>query len=796
MKKMNCFFLMMLFLLASGIYAQEIVGTGTLSIGIENTGQGVKVVSIKKHSTELLDTETFSTLFTMTVDNVFLTSLNGWDSVNVNNNGSRYSVILTNPTSTKLSKSLAVTVTINVDDVKSDWDISVTGLGNNTLNKVSFPYINIKATGNDNFLVPKYSGKIIKNPKRSSINYSLQYPRGWSATMQFCAYYNDNYGVYLGSHDNTAALKTIRVKKNIRNGLTYYNEIPIPNKSLPGNDWQMPGTFRLQVFEGDWFEAAQIYKKWVFSKADYGRYDDSRNRRQQAIGDIALWMYYGDYNNSDNLVEEKVLNFANDMGVPIGMHWYSWNNKPNNSGEPYYFPERPGMKSIISSLGNKGIRVMPYTCGQLYDKGNPNAATEGISWSTKNENKIPFLMGTQFYKVCPTQQPFQDIIVDANDQLVNRIGTKGIYVDMICASSPKECMDPAHNHTLGGGSFWRDGHVQMLKKIHSTVADSIFITAEGACDYLFDEVDGYLVDGWQTDNMVPAYQVVYGGKIQLFGIRGVYTYNTPSYYTKFTNAFVNGITPGRFNPNLFSDPNAQATARPFVKRLAKMRNKLKEFLAFGEMLKPLQIDRTNIDDITSTWTDYGKDIDVTVSALQSSFWKNREENKVAIIFANASMSETLNFNLDFDGNSHNIYGKLKVQKITSMSDNAIENEENSFSKSISIAPMEIVAYVIEPDSMLSDVQNRNIVNRYSLKQNYPNPFNPATQIDFSIPISGNTRLEVYNVLGQKVATLVNKELQAGSHSYRFNANNLPSGVYIYKLQSSSFSRVMKMMIIK
>ena len=90
----------------------------------------------------------------------------------------------------------------------------------------------------------------------------------------------------------------------------------------------------------------------------------------------------------------------------------------------------------------------------------------------------------------------------------------------------------------------------------------------------------------------------------------------------------------------------------------------------------------------------------------------------------------------------------------------------------------------------------SIPSEYTLSQNYPNPFNPTTEINFSIPASGNTTLAIYNVLGQKVATLVSKELTAGSYKYQFDASNLTSGIYFYKLQSNEYSQVRKMMLLK
>jgi hypothetical protein len=87
-------------------------------------------------------------------------------------------------------------------------------------------------------------------------------------------------------------------------------------------------------------------------------------------------------------------------------------------------------------------------------------------------------------------------------------------------------------------------------------------------------------------------------------------------------------------------------------------------------------------------------------------------------------------------------------------------------------------------------------NKFSLSQNYPNPFNPTTTITFNLAKSGYATLSVYNVLGQKVATLVSGNLNAGSHQINFNASNLSSGVYFYRLESDNNTSIKKMMLLK
>ncbi|MGA9119123.1 MAG: T9SS type A sorting domain-containing protein [Bacteroidota bacterium] len=85
---------------------------------------------------------------------------------------------------------------------------------------------------------------------------------------------------------------------------------------------------------------------------------------------------------------------------------------------------------------------------------------------------------------------------------------------------------------------------------------------------------------------------------------------------------------------------------------------------------------------------------------------------------------------------------------------------------------------------------------FALYPNYPNPFNPTTTIAFSVSQRGNVSLKVFNLLGQEVATLVNGALEPGQKSVQFNAGNLPSGVYFYRLQSNGGSLTRKMVLTK
>ena len=95
------------------------------------------------------------------------------------------------------------------------------------------------------------------------------------------------------------------------------------------------------------------------------------------------------------------------------------------------------------------------------------------------------------------------------------------------------------------------------------------------------------------------------------------------------------------------------------------------------------------------------------------------------------------------------------------------------------------------------VENENtLVTDYYLEQNYPNPFNPSTKINFGLKKAGEVEISVYNILGNKVATLVNGYNSAGKHSVLFNASTLSSGIYIYKIVTNEFTQSRKMLMLK
>jgi len=97
---------------------------------------------------------------------------------------------------------------------------------------------------------------------------------------------------------------------------------------------------------------------------------------------------------------------------------------------------------------------------------------------------------------------------------------------------------------------------------------------------------------------------------------------------------------------------------------------------------------------------------------------------------------------------------------------------------------------------ISDEIKLNVPNEFRLEQNYPNPFNPSTIIEYQLPANAFVVLKIFDVLGREVEILVNERQNAGNHSVQFNASNLLSGVYFYRLQAEEYFATKKLLLLK
>lgn len=115
-----------------------------------------------------------------------------------------------------------------------------------------------------------------------------------------------------------------------------------------------------------------------------------------------------------------------------------------------------------------------------------------------------------------------------------------------------------------------------------------------------------------------------------------------------------------------------------------------------------------------------------------------------------------------------------------------------------ITALALVRGVMDYMGIVTDIEEQNnfVPAQFELFQNYPNPFNPGTVISYRLPVSGFVSLKVFDLLGNEVEILVNEEKQAGEHHFNFNAKNIGSGVYFYRINVGEYNQTRKMLFLK
>ena len=112
-----------------------------------------------------------------------------------------------------------------------------------------------------------------------------------------------------------------------------------------------------------------------------------------------------------------------------------------------------------------------------------------------------------------------------------------------------------------------------------------------------------------------------------------------------------------------------------------------------------------------------------------------------------------------------------------------------------------VYYETEIGSPLKPNENEQTVvalipDKFAVPDNYPNPFNPSTTIRFNLPQEERVRIDIFNINGQLITTLVDKSYKPGFHAVKFDASHLASGIYLYRIQAGSFNEVRRMTLMK
>jgi len=205
--------------------------------------------------------------------------------------------------------------------------------------------------------------------------------------------------------------------------------------------------------------------------------------------------------------------------------------------------------------------------------------------------------------------------------------------------------------------------------------------------------------------------------------------------------------------------------------------------------------------LTNTYS--GSDVGVLPVEL-ASFTAEVKENNVLLKWETATEIQNYGWEVERKMNNQKVNSTENWLKIGFIHGNSSSNSPKEYSfrdKGIKLSGEYL--YRLKQMDLDGSIEYSDNVSvrikaplQHSIEQNYPNPFNPSTKIKFTLPDRSRVNLSVYNFLGEKIAEVVNDELDAGYHSVEWNATNVPSGIYFCSLSAGSFHEVKKMILIK
>jgi hypothetical protein len=373
---------------------------------------------------------------------------------------------------------------------------------------------------NDTFVYPHMSGILVSNPIEKFSSDQI-FPNARN-TMQFRAYYDDSgNGIYCALEDPRGRIKyssdTGRRKQLF---CSWRNPVSYDFGAKGGNSYKQSGNAVIEFFSGDWFNAGQIYKRFLSSKAHWWisklpREDTPKWFRDNCINILAgVWQ------------GNKTLLYLRDyFGMDFGVHLVNWTPARN---WPHFDKATPQTLALLKSLHSAGIRVWPYTDPRLWAltdsedmKSDWQYSRLGKTIAVKKENGAVYTepYGVPCAVICPATKGGYNQIYKCAKKIAE-YKFDGMYHDQLC-SRPVMCFDPTHGHYANDSRFWFENgywkiYADLRAKIRKINPDFIH-TAEDASDPHLKEVDGYMVWRFFDPNHVPLFQSIYAGRVQFVG---------------------------------------------------------------------------------------------------------------------------------------------------------------------------------------------------------------------------------------------------------------------------------------
>jgi hypothetical protein len=609
-----------------------------ISFAVSEGGASLLELKDKRSGSQVLPNSFGSFFFIHAADNkgrpFTARSSTGWKSVSVHRTTQTLNLNF-NGLSAPTTEVIQVNVRIRLDGSSVFWTADFDHGSRIKLKKVEFPVLLAGPLGQspeDDYVHYPHASGVVKKYPYNDVSYYGEYPHGFESTYQMMGLYDANVHLYFGAHDVTGGVKTFWADGDGRS-MKFSIVWPKPPE-LEGEVWSLDQPVVTGFVQGGWYEAGQTYQKWA-KTAQWWHEPRERTR----MDDVPVWVVGG----GPNIVEET-LSFAEVMGVPVGLHWYVWHRHSFDDNYPQYFPPRNEFVDGLRKLQSKGVVVMPYINGRLWDTDLENFQTTAAHAAIRKQDQSLLVEeyggnGQVHAPMCPSTDVWRRTLFEIAGRLFKRYGVDGIYFDQVAAAPPTPCFDPNHSHPAGAGSWWvREGYRPLLQRVRGARQSTEFLTSESNAEVFVDQFDGLLTWHYQQQDQAPIFSTIYGQIINLFGRSYKGSPVDPNATTaKLGQSLVFGEQLGWVSPQIIkSDP----VAANFLKRLSMLRLRYRSYLQFGQIGKPPEV----LGDIpvqTSDWQWQGRSM-ITVPTLQRGRWHDQSGNEL-LVFINISRDKKVEF---------------------------------------------------------------------------------------------------------------------------------------------------------
>lgn len=484
----------------------------------------------------------------------------------------------------------------------------------------------VAESGRADALLPRGNwGAHLARACREEMN--VTYP-SFEMPMQFTAFHKRGVGLYFAAHDGRSSVKRFRLTAD----QSVAFETPARDAGVAGGNGAPAFPVIVSTYVGDWWQAAAKYRRWAMRQRWTAQGPTARRMdRSDRLAGNAFWMHvWGDPAFAERTVA-AVLS-RTDGNVPFGIHWYCWHQIPFDHSYPEYFPAKAGFEDAVRRMREKGVLVMPYINGRLWDRDLPGfaAVRECAACAASGEPMYEtYGTGRHFAAMCPGTVPWGAKMLEVTSRLFGS-GCDGVYIDQIGSASPVLCFGESHGHPLGGGSHWTDGYRRMLTPIRkSAVACGAMLATENTAEPYMDSIDAYLT--WTPDrvNDVPALPAVYSGYTTWIGSPQDADVSFESFQAAQVRDILWGVQPGWMDDWILDDGHRKHF--DCMLRLAKTRLSNRAWFGEGTLLGEVVNEATNRP-MTVEWKANGKrqppaETAPTVAVV----WENRAGERLLAI---------------------------------------------------------------------------------------------------------------------------------------------------------------------